>query len=172
MSDFTRYRPAVTPGGAVMLPAEDGEWIRESAAYSLAKSIKAKHDALSARLEEAERERLTAARALVKAFNELNAIRARDGVPRDYAGMKVGIDEEYFSSVVDDVDAAVLALTGRGAHCHPLLYERTTDSADAVTCDHFPGQTVCDWCKGTGAIDAPTSADDPSCPDCDGEGHE
>jgi hypothetical protein len=44
------------------------------------------------------------------------------------------------------------------------------DSATAVTCDHFPGQTGCEWCKGTGAIDAPTSADDPSCPNCDGEG--
>jgi len=29
----------------------------------------------------------------------------------------------------------------------------------------------CPRCYGTGAIDAPTSADDPSCPNCDGEGH-
>lgn len=35
---------------------------------------------------------------------------------------------------------------------------------------HWPGQAQCEWCKGTGAIDAPTSADDPSCPNCDGEG--
>ena len=35
---------------------------------------------------------------------------------------------------------------------------------------HWPGQVQFDWCKGTGAIDAPTSADDPTCPNCDGEG--
>jgi hypothetical protein len=29
----------------------------------------------------------------------------------------------------------------------------------------------CPRCYGTGAVDAPTSADDPSCPDCDGEGY-
>lgn len=28
----------------------------------------------------------------------------------------------------------------------------------------------CPKCYGTGAVDAPTSADDPSCPECDGEG--
>ena len=30
--------------------------------------------------------------------------------------------------------------------------------------------SVCLRCHGTGAIDTATSADDPSCPDCDGEG--
>lgn len=30
--------------------------------------------------------------------------------------------------------------------------------------------SVCLRCHGTGAIDAATSADDPSCPGCDGEG--
>jgi DnaJ-class molecular chaperone len=29
---------------------------------------------------------------------------------------------------------------------------------------------TCPKCHGTGAIDAPTSADDPTCPRCDGEG--
>lgn len=48
--------------------------------------------------------------------------------------------------------------------------KQPADSAPAVACNHFHGQTVCEWCKGTGAIDAPTSADDPSCPECDGEG--
>ena len=28
----------------------------------------------------------------------------------------------------------------------------------------------CLYCHGTGAVDTPTSADDPSCPECDGEG--
>lgn len=38
---------------------------------------------------------------------------------------------------------------------------RPADSADVAPCKK---------CYGTGAIDAPTSADDPSCPECDGEG--
>ena len=59
---------------------------------------------------------LMAARALVKAYRELNAIRARDGAP-------YGVDKGYFSDVVDEVDAAVMALTGNMAYCHPLLYE-------------------------------------------------
>lgn len=40
-----------------------------------------------------------------------------------------------------------------------LFPERLTDSA-----------SVCLRCHGTGAINTATSADDPSCPDCDGEG--
>lgn len=28
----------------------------------------------------------------------------------------------------------------------------------------------CTYCNGTGAVDTPTSADDPACPECDGEG--
>lgn len=30
--------------------------------------------------------------------------------------------------------------------------------------------TICLCCNGTGAVGAPTSDDDPSCADCDGEG--
>ena len=30
--------------------------------------------------------------------------------------------------------------------------------------------TLCEHCNGTGAIDAPLSGSDPSCPECDGEG--
>lgn len=42
------------------------------------------------------------ARALLWcAWMELNAIRARDGVPRDYTGCRSGVSEEYFSSLVD-----------------------------------------------------------------------
>lgn len=40
-----------------------------------------------------------------------------------------------------------------------IIRALTTDSA-----------SVCLRCHGTGAIDTATSADDPSCPDCDGEG--
>lgn len=61
-------------------------------------------------------------RAAVRAFAELNAIRARDGVPYTSSGWKSGVDEQYFSSVVDGLDEAVEAATGKSAHCHPELY--------------------------------------------------
>jgi len=63
-----------------------------------------------------------AARALVKAYRELNEIRARDGVPYTSMGYASSVDADYFSSVVDEIDAAVVALTGKSAHCHPMLY--------------------------------------------------
>lgn len=68
------------------------------------------------------------------------------------------------------------------------LMGRATDSADIVTVrtswkerevarmirDHQKiidtKRKSCPRCRGTGAIGAPTSADDPSCPECDGEG--
>ena len=61
-------------------------------------------------------------RAAVRAFAELNAIRARDGVPYNSSGYKSGVDEQYFSSVIDALDEAVKAATGKSAHCHPELY--------------------------------------------------
>lgn len=61
-------------------------------------------------------------RAAVRAFAELNAIRARDGVPYTHSGCKSDVDEQYFSSVVEELDDAVKAATGKSAHCHPELY--------------------------------------------------
>lgn len=57
------------------------------------------------------------AKVLVKAFLELNTIRARDGAPQ-------GVCPEYFSSVIDEIDEVVKELTGKSAHCHPLLYKK------------------------------------------------
>ena len=62
-------------------------------------------------------------KACVKAFRELNEIRARDGVPYTHYGCKASVDANYFSSVVDAIDEAVLAATGHSAHCHPVLYD-------------------------------------------------
>lgn len=61
-------------------------------------------------------------RSAVKAFAEMNEIRARDGVPYTHNGCKSSVSEEYFSSVVDELSDAVLFATGRPAHCHPELY--------------------------------------------------
>lgn len=41
-------------------------------------------------------------RALWSAWRELNEIRARDGVPYTHYG-KSSVDEDYFSSVVDEL---------------------------------------------------------------------
>ncbi len=82
-----------------------------------------------------------AIRAMVKAFNELNEIRARDGVPYTQYGWKASIDPVYFSSVVDELDEAVKAITGKSAHCHPELY--APDPAlqpQTLLCDSDPAE--------------------------------
>ena len=52
------------------------------------------------------------AHALWAAWSELNAIRARDGVPYTYQGYKSDVAEDYFSEVVDNTAAAYKLLTG------------------------------------------------------------
>ncbi len=52
-------------------------------------------------------------RALWKAWIELNAIHARDGVPRTRDGSRCSIDEGYFSDVVKKCAKALRALIGR-----------------------------------------------------------
>ena len=54
-------------------------------------------------------------KCLVLAFKELNSIRARDGAP-------LGVSPEWFSQIVNRIDAAVISQTGKTAHCHPALY--------------------------------------------------
>ena len=77
---------------------------------------------MSIRTKEEESQIEALVTAAVKAFQELNEIRARDGVPYLRDGSKSGVDEKYFSSVVDELDSAVEAVTGRSAHCHPFLF--------------------------------------------------
>lgn len=50
--------------------------------------------------------------AVWKAWHELSAIRARDGVPYERGGYKASVDEEYFSSVVDECNFAIETATG------------------------------------------------------------
>jgi hypothetical protein len=40
------------------------------------------------------------------AYRELNAVRARDGVPRDWRGDKVGVSEEWWSILTDALSEA------------------------------------------------------------------
>lgn len=61
-------------------------------------------------------------RVMVRAFLQLNTIRARDGVPYTHQGIRASVDREYFSSIVDELDKVVTEMTGKSAHCHPELY--------------------------------------------------
>lgn len=68
-----------------------------------------------------------AVRVMVRAYQELNAIRARTGVPCDLDGYRTSVDPDYFSSVIDGLDEMVRELTGKSAHCHPALYEKDAE---------------------------------------------
>jgi len=57
--------------------------------------------------------------ALWQAWNELNTIIARDGVPYDYQGYKSSVDEEYFRKVKDDCAAALEELHGESINPWP-----------------------------------------------------
>jgi hypothetical protein len=59
------------------------------------------------------------------------------------------------------------AVTGEPVYVWRPLKDLLDKSPDEAGLTH---DDLCPRCKGTGAIDAPTSGDDPSCPDCDGEG--
>jgi len=67
---------------------------------------------------------------------------------------------------------SVTALRSRGASIAADHLSARADAARAwlsAQPEQGAGAT-CIRCHGTGVIDAPTSGDDPSCPDCDGEG--
>lgn len=65
-----------------------------------------------------QRELIDELRALTwAAWFELNTIRARDGVPRDFYGHKTSVDEEYFSDLVDGLSKIL------GDDCKPWPQE-------------------------------------------------
>ena len=76
----------------------------------------AKDGCLACELEQTAAMNRRAVRVMVRAFQELNTIRARDGAPPS-------VDPDYFSSIVDELDEVVIEMTGESAHCHPALGE-------------------------------------------------
>jgi len=54
----------------------------------------------------------TMVEALKKCRHELNVIRARDGVPYTHYHMKSDVDEQYFSDVIDEAEAALAQAEG------------------------------------------------------------
>lgn len=77
---------------------------------------------LACELEQPDKLNLRAVRVMVRAFQELNTIRARDGVPYTHNGSRSSVEMGYFSSIVDELDEVVTEMTGKSAHCHPELY--------------------------------------------------
>jgi len=60
--------------------------------------------------------------AMCQAWQEMNTIRDRDGVPYDSYGYKAS-SQEWWDKVMDNLDLAVTQLTGQGCWLHPALYD-------------------------------------------------
>lgn len=58
-------------------------------------------------------------KAICLAWNEMNIIRARNGVP-----LGSDVSQEHWNDVMCQLEVIVQRETGRGPHCHPLLYEK------------------------------------------------
>lgn len=62
-------------------------------------------------------------KAMCLAWNEMNNIRARSGVPYDDWAQRSDVTQEHWDEVMKRLDDAVKAQTGRGCHCHPAIYD-------------------------------------------------
>lgn len=90
--------------------ATGGDGKRICYCYSAHSDKSDEEAAANARLIAAAPELLSACQ---KAVCELNEIRARDGVPYTHQGWKASVDEDYFSSVVDECFAAIDKAEGK-----------------------------------------------------------
>lgn len=71
---------------------------------------------------------LTCSASIVKvmcqAYQEMNVIRARDGVPYMHNGYKSDVSQEYWDSIMDKLDEEVENATGRKCWLHPSLNQQ------------------------------------------------
>jgi hypothetical protein len=65
-------------------------------------------------------------KVIAQAWYEMNTIRARDGVPYCYDGRRSDVTQDYWDSIMDGLDAMLLAETAHGAWLHPALYQTDT----------------------------------------------
>lgn len=56
------------------------------------------------------------------AWNEMNIIRARDGVPYCHDGRKSDVTQEHWDNVMRHLEDIILRESGYPAHCNPYLY--------------------------------------------------
>ncbi len=131
---------------------EDGEKVIDDVAVLREEFRKRLYSQQPDQSESAEHE-LQAVRAMVKAFKELNTIRARDGVPWTHNMCKASVDVVYFSSVIDELDEVVKAMTGKSAHCHPALLEQEAKAPDPAS----QPQTILELCNDPAQIAGPQS---------------
>ena len=96
------------PGCSISIIADNGKF--PFLAHLIADDIGNEKEAMSNALVMAASKDLL--EALKKAYVELNTIRARDGVPYTYDGWRSSVDEDYFSSVVDEARAAIAKAEG------------------------------------------------------------
>lgn len=59
---------------------------------------------------------------LAHVWSEMNAIRARDGVPRMFDGTKSSVTQEWWDELMNRCEAVIVSHTGKPAHCNPVLY--------------------------------------------------
>lgn len=84
--------------------------------------------------------------ALEQAYNELNTIRARDGVPYNYGEFPSDVDRDYFSKVVDDCKAAI-PVAELHQEAVEFLADRHSDSSCYCNVYDNVMSGVCNWCK-------------------------
>ncbi len=59
---------------------------------------------------------------LAHVWSEMNAIRARDGVPRMFDGTRSSVSQEWWDELMNRCEESIMAHTGKPAHCNPVLY--------------------------------------------------
>jgi len=65
---------------------------------------------------------MSAIKAMCEAWGEMNAIRARDGVPYYRDGRKSDVSQQYWDDIMERLDKEVVSASGRGCWHHPSLY--------------------------------------------------
>jgi len=61
-------------------------------------------------------------KAIAQAWSEMNAIRARDGVPYQFDGTQSDVTQEHWDSVMDGLNQILVDETGKAAWLHPSLH--------------------------------------------------
>ena len=56
------------------------------------------------------------------AWNEMNIIRARDGVPYCHDGRQSDVTQEHWDEIMFRLQLIIERETGKPAHCNPYLY--------------------------------------------------
>jgi hypothetical protein len=64
-------------------------------------------------------------KTICEVWEEMNGIRAQDGVPYHYDGRKSDIKQEYWDDMMTRLDDIVKKYTGKGCWLNPILYNKS-----------------------------------------------